>query len=359
MTTDLPQTIDGSKFPEGNHTPFFLRLTAHPDNSGYYPTAGDLVLQLLVPKFDPTSNDLTPMGSVPVVVIFSNRGECISLPMWESATQPQQVAFIPLDPLVEYTGKGSRQVSLPTRVPGNHWYVLLRPVYASAKLGIQWLFPKYTDLPVGPWLWHAEPFSRFSVSPEMLRWLEWKVYYLLFPTLGPVPPFHSFCPFYLGKLRWREHENIYQVMEMVRQLTILWSAMDDQEWDAWTDKRARLIGENAGKRIDPPIRGFQGRGYLEVLPDWRDVVLLALPSRTTGFVVGGSDREELQRVMDCFEQCIGLHNVVADPALLREAEKFLLRVPPRDERSGNISTVSRSRYYIDAEGSVFLFPTNG
>jgi len=359
MTTALPQSIDRTRLPEGNDSPFFLRLTAHPDNTEYYPTAGDLVLQLLLPKFDPASSDLTSMGSVPVVVIFSNRGECISLPMWENATQPQQVAFIPLDPLIEYTGNAPRQASLPTRVPGNHWYVLLKPVYASAKRGIEWLFPKYIDLPDCPWLWPAEPFSRFSVSPNRLRWLEWKVYYLLFPNLGPITPFPSFGPFYRGKLGWREHKNIHKVMEMVHQLTILWSAMDEQECNAWNDERARLLGENAGKRINPPIRGFDGRGYLEVLPDWRDVVLLALPSGTTGLIVGRSDRNELQKVMNCFEQCIDLHNVVADPALLKEAEKFLLRVPPQDEISGRISTVPRSWYHIDAGGSVFLLPTKG
>jgi len=35
------------------------------------------------------------------------------------------------------------------------------------------------------------------------------------------------------------------------------------------------------------MRGFDGRGYLEVLPDGRDVVLLALPRRIMGLVVAG------------------------------------------------------------------------
>ena len=75
---------------ERGDNPFFLRLIWD-RNIRYYPVAGDLVLQQFLPKFDPHSNDLTPMGSWPVLVVFSDHGQCISLPLWESPSPPQHV----------------------------------------------------------------------------------------------------------------------------------------------------------------------------------------------------------------------------------------------------------------------------
>jgi hypothetical protein len=332
---------------------FFLRLTGFLGNQ-YYPTAGDLVLQLVLPKFDPTSNDLTAMGSVPVVVIFSNQGECISLPLWESEKPPNNAPYVELDRDLEYVGAEPQERALPTRVPGNHLYALLMPVYASSQRGIQWLLPKYKDLPVGPWLWRSEPFCQFSISPTKLGWYQWRVYHLLFPTLSPVEnlPFSTESDTHQrNKFGWKEQENVRKVMDLVWQLQSFWSAMAES---SWTEEHIKLLGENVGKRINPPIRSFEGWGYLEIVPDWRDLVLLPLPSATPGTVVADSDREELERVTDEFRWCIELHDVVVDPEELRESEKYLLRVPPQDEIPVRNPAVSRSRYYITANGLAIL-----
>lgn len=357
---EVLRPFESESLPERTSGPFFLRLTSGPDKVEYYPTAGDLVLQLLLPKFDPASNDLTPMGSVPVVVIFSNRGQCISLPIWESSTPPQHVPYIELDGDLECVGTQPQGPLRLTRVLGSRLYALLTPVYATARSKIQWLFPKYQDLPVCPWLWPAEPFCRFSISPAKLRWYEWRVYYTLFPNLAPShsPLFEVVSnEFRRGKFGCREYENVYKLIDMVCQLTLFWLAMEENVRNSWTENQTRLLGENAGKRIDPRIRSFDGEGYLEVLPNWQDVMLLPLPSKSPGLAVKDSDRQELEKAMNIFRRCIDMGLAIVDPDVLRESEKYLLRMPPQDEMPRRSPAVSRSRYDIDANGFVFLLHT--
>src|SRR5271168_5049992 len=73
----------------------FLRLTDL--ETDFYPTPGDVVLQLLLPKYVPAEDDLTLTGSWPVVVIFSDKNGCFTLPIWESPVPPQHIPYVELD----------------------------------------------------------------------------------------------------------------------------------------------------------------------------------------------------------------------------------------------------------------------
>jgi hypothetical protein len=354
-------------------SPSFLRLTDL--ETDFYPTPGDVVLQLLLPKYHPTSDDLTLTGSWPVVVIFSDKKGCISLPIWEGSVPPQYVPYVELDRDLEYVGSPRLNVQLPTRMPGNHLYALLSPVYAAVKTGIEWTFPKYADVPAGWWLWPAEPFRNFSLSAVKLPWYQWRVYYILFPALRPVqdPLFTSRSDAYhRGKLRCKEYENVGKVMDIVKDLTEFWKEID-RYWtkgdrENWVyellEAGVRVLGENVGKRVEIPIPGRSGYAgfigpdgeHMEQVPDWRDVLLLPLPSATPGERVPEGEIARLYDIMDVVRRGVNGRQLLGHPTIWKDSEKYLLRALPVDEVPRYSPEAPKSRILIDKNGSVSLKP---
>lgn len=366
--------VDKKKEKDMQHSPCFLRLTDL--ETDFYPTPGDVVLQLLLPKYDPTSDDLTLTGSWPVVVIFSDSKGCISLPIWECSVPPQHVPYVELDWDLEYVSSPRLNV-LPTRIPGNHLYALLTPVYAAVKTGIEWTFRKYAHLPAGWWLWPAKPFCNFSLSAAKLPWYQWRVYYTLFPSLLPAqaPLFTSRSDAYpRGKLRCAEYENVGKVMDVVKDLTEFWREIDrywtkgDKEKSVYEllEVGVKVLGENIGKRVEIPVvsrseyAGFIGPDgkHMEQVPDWRDVLLLplTLPSATPDEKVPEGEIEPLYGIMDVVHHGVNGRKLLGHPAIWKDSEKYLLRALPVDEVPRWSPKAPESRILIDKNGSVVLKP---
>jgi hypothetical protein len=362
-----------NKKKDMQRSPCFLRLTDL--ETDFYPTPGDIVLQLLLPKYVPNENDLTLTGSWPVVVIFSDKNGCFSLPIWDSPVPPEHIPYVELERDLEYVGSPRFNVQLPTRIPGNHFYALLTPVYAAVKTGIEWTFPKYANVPAGWWLWPAEPFCNFSLSAAKLPWYQWKVYYTLFPALLPpqYPAFSTRSDAYSrGKLRCKEYENVGKVMDIVNDLTEFWREIEkywtkgDKEKSVYEllETGVRALGENVGKRVEIPIAVQSGHGgfigpdeeHWEKVPDWRDILLLPLPSATPGETVPEEEIVPLYNIMDVVRHGVNGRHLLGHPAIWKDSEKYLLRALPVDEVPRCNLEASKSRVLVDKTGVVSLKP---
>jgi hypothetical protein len=335
--------------------------------SGYYPIPGDLVLQGVIPKYQPETDDLSPLGAYPVLVIFGETLvmrsghpadlHVISLPILEGPTAPQHVPYIEIDDDLIKISTDDDDV-YPTSKPGNHLYALLTPIHANTSDTIKYLHLKYKTLPNRPIISSSEAFSKFTISPAKLPWYQWRVYYTLFPELlAPLnyPPFGiKSDEHWRGKISSKELRDVAYVMGKGSSLKDFWS--QSSELVSWHPDVIEFLGAHAGENIEPPIPTFVQEGALmTVVPDITDFSLLIFPPKTPGSKVYDDGKGVLQKIACVFAW---LSNVIVwdistEWSRYREAAKYLFRSAPQDCNSDYDPAFPRSEYSIVARSIVW------